>query len=563
MAHEVKTTSGSIPVPLTSVSDTTQFIGAASESAAAPSRGPFSIVWTYISAKVAALYYTQTQVDSLLSGKAATSHTHSASQISDSTSAGRALLTAADAAGQKAALSLVKGDVGLGNVDNTADADKPISTATQTALDGKAATSHTHSASQISDSTSAGRALLTAADAAAQKTALSLVKGDVGLGNVDNTSDADKPISTATQTALDGKAATSHTHSASQISDSTSAGRALLTAADAAGQKAALSLVKGDVGLGNVDNTSDANKPISTATQTALDGKAATSHTHGTAGIDDDAVTYAKMQNVSTTSRVLGRKTAGAGDVEELTFSELLDFVGSAAQGDILYRGSSGWARLGAGTSGQYLKTQGAGANPAWDTPAGGGGSSNYATSPPLMSTAFGALASGTMRGTILGAGATSSVAATANRLYLMKFHPEKARTLTGIGIKVTTAGAAGTLARLGIYEMSEDGLPTTLLLDAGTVATDSTGYKEITISQAVSQRPYYLAVVFDGTPTITQTNITIGVLGADLNTSGTSQAIGHIFRSFTFATLPTDETGSAGGYSKGATGTAPAIGWI
>lgn len=33
-------------------------------------------------------------------------------------------------------------------------------------------------------------------------------------------------------------------------------------------------LAKGDVGLGNVDNTSDANKPISTATQTALDGKA-------------------------------------------------------------------------------------------------------------------------------------------------------------------------------------------------------------------------------------------------------------------------------------------------
>ena len=37
------------------------------------------------------------------------------------------------------------------------------------------------------------------------KTALGLVKADVGLGSVDNTSDASKPISTATQTALDGK----------------------------------------------------------------------------------------------------------------------------------------------------------------------------------------------------------------------------------------------------------------------------------------------------------------------------------------------------------------------
>jgi hypothetical protein len=39
-------------------------------------------------------------------------------------------------------------------------------------------------------------------------------------------------------------------------------------------------VTKDQVGLGNVDNTSDANKPISTATQTALDGKANASHNH-------------------------------------------------------------------------------------------------------------------------------------------------------------------------------------------------------------------------------------------------------------------------------------------
>ena len=35
----------------------------------------------------------------------------------------------------------------------------------------------------------------------------------------------------------------------------------------------AVTIDKTDVGLGNADNTSDASKPISTATQTALDGK--------------------------------------------------------------------------------------------------------------------------------------------------------------------------------------------------------------------------------------------------------------------------------------------------
>ena len=40
-----------------------------------------------------------------------------------------------------------------------------------------------------------------------------------------------------------------------------------------AGKTGAVTLAKGDVGLGNVDNTSDANKPISNATQVALNGK--------------------------------------------------------------------------------------------------------------------------------------------------------------------------------------------------------------------------------------------------------------------------------------------------
>lgn len=41
--------------------------------------------------------------------------------------------------------------------------------------------------------------------------------------------------------------------------------------------------------------------------------------------------------------------------------------IASQAQGDIIYASSaSAWARLGAGTSGQYLKTNGAAANPSW-----------------------------------------------------------------------------------------------------------------------------------------------------------------------------------------------------
>lgn len=52
--------------------------------------------------------------------------------------------------------------------------------------------------------TSYGRGKLTLADAAAEKTAL-------GINNIDNTSDANKPVSTATQTALNLKADKSDT----------------------------------------------------------------------------------------------------------------------------------------------------------------------------------------------------------------------------------------------------------------------------------------------------------------------------------------------------------------
>lgn len=47
------------------------------------------------------------------------------------------------------------------------------------------------------------------------------------------------------------------------------------TVTSVAGRTGAVVLNKSDVGLGNADNTSDLNKPISTATQTALNGKAA------------------------------------------------------------------------------------------------------------------------------------------------------------------------------------------------------------------------------------------------------------------------------------------------
>lgn len=96
-----------------------------------------------------------------------------------------------------------------------------------------------------------------------------VTKAMVGLGNVDNTSDASKPISTATQTALDAKAAATHTHVIANVTG-------LQTALD--GKQAAGSYAA------TVHTHAIADV---TGLQTALDGKAASSHTHTSAAITD------------------------------------------------------------------------------------------------------------------------------------------------------------------------------------------------------------------------------------------------------------------------------------
>ena len=176
--------------------------------------------------------------------------------------------------------------VGLGNVNNTSDANKPISNATQTALNLVASLAAplasptftgTATAPTINATTSlkvggidistiyqtisgmasyiTSSSLTTTLGSYATKasptftgTVSGITAAMVGLGNVNNTSDANKPISTATQTALNLLAPLASPTFTGTVSGITAA----------------------MVGLGNVNNTSDANKPISTATQTAL-----------------------------------------------------------------------------------------------------------------------------------------------------------------------------------------------------------------------------------------------------------------------------------------------------
>jgi Major tropism determinant N-terminal domain len=231
-------------------------------------------------------------------------HTHVATDISDSTAVGRSVLKAADAAAARTAIGAGTSSLAIGTTSTTAKAGNwfpsfaevtgtlstaqlpPLAIVQPTAVASQAAMlALTAQRGDVAIRTDIGKTYILSTDnpgtladwleivstsdvtsVAGRTGAVVLAKADVGLGNVDNTSDVNKPVSTAQQTALNLKAdKASPTFTGTVTLPSTTNG-----------------LTKSNVGLANVDNTSDVNKPVSTAQTAAFAPK---THTHGTADI--------------------------------------------------------------------------------------------------------------------------------------------------------------------------------------------------------------------------------------------------------------------------------------
>lgn len=117
----------------------------------------------------------------------------------------------------------------------------------------------------------------------------------------------------------------------------------------------------------------------------------------------------------------------------------------------------------------------------------------------------FPAMRSGNYYG--LPPGTQTTSAGTDGRAIYYAIIVPNAVTVDRIGAEVQTA-AASTTVRLGIYANSATDGPGTLVLDAGTIDSSTTGFKEITVSQALSPGIYWLAAApVGGTPTLRATN--------------------------------------------------------
>lgn len=173
--------------------------------------------------------------------------------------------------------SHTKDQVGLGNVDNTADANKSVKYATNAAnattatkLSSNAGSNNQPVYFSGGKPVAIGYTIAKSVPADAKFTDTNTWRGIQNNLTSDST---DQSLSAAQgkalKTLVDGKAPISHTHKKSQITDFPSS----MPASDVyAWAKAATkpSYTKAEVGLGNVDNTADKNKSVNYATSAGL-----------------------------------------------------------------------------------------------------------------------------------------------------------------------------------------------------------------------------------------------------------------------------------------------------
>ena len=144
--------------------------------------------------------------------------------------------------------NVTKEQLGLGEVDNTSDVNKPVSTAQQEAIDNAVTESKDYTDTKVSDLMGSAPETLNTLEKVAQ------VINDNGdaIETLNNT--IETKANQSDLEALQGTVTTNETALNTHTSNTDNPH----------------SVTKAQVGLSEVDNTSDLNKPVSTATQTAI-----------------------------------------------------------------------------------------------------------------------------------------------------------------------------------------------------------------------------------------------------------------------------------------------------
>ena len=207
--------------------------------------------------------------------------------------------------------ALTKGSVGLDQVDNTSDANKPVSTAQATAIadavsDHNLDETNVHGIADTSELVT--QTQLTNAINGAEVDQSALAGNGLVWDSANSEFDLDNTyITTATQDALDLKAPLANPTFTGTVSG----------------------ITKTMVGLGDVDNTADLAKPVSTATQTALNLKAnlAGATFTGDVTVETDLIVDGNLTVTGTTTTV---------SAQDLVVSDPLIYIGEGNTGNLV-----------------------------------------------------------------------------------------------------------------------------------------------------------------------------------------------------------------------------------
>ena len=147
-------------------------------------------------------------------------------------------------------------------------------------------------------------------------------------------------VSTTDPRLSDARTPTAHTHPASQVSDSTATGRALLTAVDSAAARTAIGAGTSSLAIGTTGTTAAAGNRAATETATGMVELATTTET--TTGTDTvRAVTPAGVKAVADT-KAPASHTHAAGDIISGVLAPARLGTGTASASTVLY-GDGAW----------------------------------------------------------------------------------------------------------------------------------------------------------------------------------------------------------------------------